>query len=80
MVRPLEYEVHHLDLLVGGDVTFTRSLNRFGGVRTDGTRSTSWLCTTLGLRKTDGRWKVVHEHISVPFDMERGKAMLDLKP
>jgi ketosteroid isomerase-like protein len=49
-------------------------------VRTDGTRSTSWLCTTLGLRKTDGRWKVVHEHISVPFDMERGKAMLDLKP
>lgn len=28
----------------------------------------------------DGRWKVVHEHVSMPFDMETGKAMLDLKP
>jgi hypothetical protein len=32
------------------------------------------------LRKIDGQWKVVHEHVSVPFDMETGKAMLDLKP
>jgi uncharacterized protein (TIGR02246 family) len=77
---PLEYDVHHLELMVGGDLAISRSLNRFGGTGTDGTRNVSWLCSTLGLRKLDGRWKVVHEHVSVPFDMETGRAMLDLKP
>ena len=40
----------------------------------------NWLRWTLGFRKIDGRWRVAHEHVSVPFDMESGKAMLDLKP
>ena len=76
---PVEYEVHDLDLSVGY-VAFSRSLNRFAATKKDGERFVNWLCTTLGFRKIDGRWKVVHEHVSVPFDMETGKAMLDLKP
>jgi ketosteroid isomerase-like protein len=79
-VPPLEYEVHQLDITVGGDVAFARCLNRFGGRQTDGKRSSSWLRSTFGLRKLEGKWKLLHEHISVPFDMETGKAMLDLKP
>jgi ketosteroid isomerase-like protein len=39
-----------------------------------------WLRATVGYRKTDGRWLVVHEHVSVPIDMESGKALFDLKP
>ena len=69
MLDPLEYEVHQLDLVVGGDVAVSRSLNRFGGTGTNGTGTGDWLCSTLGLRKIDGRWKVVHEHVSMPFDM-----------
>jgi uncharacterized protein (TIGR02246 family) len=77
---PLEYEVHDLDISVDGDVAFARCLNRFGGTKKDGRRVLNSLRSTFGLRKIDGQWKVVHEHVSVPFDMETGKAMLDLKP
>jgi ketosteroid isomerase-like protein len=77
---PVEYEVDQLDLAVGSDVAFCRSLNRFGGTTRDGKHIANWLCSTLGLRKLDGQWKVVHEHVSVPFDMKTGKALLDLKP
>jgi ketosteroid isomerase-like protein len=79
-VPPLEYEVHELDLVVGRDVAFSRSVNRFGGTRSDGKRIVNWLCSTIGLRKIDFQWKVVHEHVSVPFDMETGKALLKLEP
>ena len=33
-----------------------------------------------GLRKMNGHWLIVHDHVSVPTDFESGKAMLDLKP
>jgi uncharacterized protein (TIGR02246 family) len=77
---PLEYEVHDLDISVDGNIAFARCLNRFGGTKKDGRRVLNSLRSTFGLRKIDGQWKVVHEHVSVPFDMETGKAMLDLKP
>jgi uncharacterized protein (TIGR02246 family) len=77
---PLEYEVHDLDISVDGDIAFARCLNRFGGTKKDGRRVLNSLRSTFGLRKIDGQWKVVHEHVSVPFDMETGKAMLELKP
>jgi ketosteroid isomerase-like protein len=35
---------------------------------------------TVCFCKIDGRWKVTHEHISLPFDMETFKASVDLKP
>jgi ketosteroid isomerase-like protein len=79
-VPPIEYDIEQLELFVGGDVAFARSLNRFGGTQENGARTVNWLCSTLGFRKTDGRWKIVHEHVSVPFDMKTGKAMLDLEP
>jgi ketosteroid isomerase-like protein len=39
-----------------------------------------WWRTTVCFRKLDGKWMVTHEHNSVPFDVESGKASLDLKP
>jgi hypothetical protein len=34
---------------------------------------------TLCLVKRDGRWLVVTEHASVPFDMQNYKPLIDLK-
>ena len=39
-----------------------------------------WVRATVCYRKIDGTWMVTHEHNSVPFDVESGKASLDLKP
>lgn len=77
---PLEYDYQQLDIQVDGDLAFARCLNRFGGTKSDGTEVTNWLRSTFGLRRIDGRWKVVHEHVSVPFDMQSGKALLELHP
>src|SRR5688572_27009726 len=77
---PVEYEVRDLDIAIGGDVAFAHSLNRFGGTGRDGRRTVSWLRSTLGFRRIDGRWKLVHEHVSVPFDMGTSKALLNLQP
>jgi hypothetical protein len=30
---------------------------------------------TVGLEKRDGVWSVVHEHTSLPIDMESGAAL-----
>jgi hypothetical protein len=31
-------------------------------------------------KKIDGRWRDIHDHVSVPADLNTGKAALDLKP
>jgi hypothetical protein len=31
-------------------------------------------------RKTKRKWMIVHEHFSAPFDLESGKALLNLEP
>jgi ketosteroid isomerase-like protein len=39
-----------------------------------------WVRFTVCLRKIDGHWMVTHEHASVPFDVETGRASVDLAP
>ncbi|MCI0611683.1 hypothetical protein L0244_01705 [bacterium] len=31
-------------------------------------------------RKNNGKWLIVHEHVSVPVDLKNDKALMDLKP
>ena len=76
----VEFDQHYLELFVGDEVAFARSLNRFGGTQRGGAPSISWLCATLGLKKISGRWKLIHQHVSVPYDMDSGKALLGLEP
>jgi len=76
---PIEYEVDHLDISVGGDVAWSRGLVLFGGTTKEGTRVANRLRSTLGFRKIGGQWKVAHHHVSVPFDMSTGQALLQLE-
>jgi ketosteroid isomerase-like protein len=74
------YEVHDLDITVGDDVAFTRSFNRLSATLNTGQKTDVWLRWTACFRKIGGKWLIVHMHASVPFDMETGRAVLDLKP
>jgi len=77
---PVGYEVHDLRITAGDDIAFCHSCNRVMGTTTQGKKiDMSWRAT-LCCRKIDGKWMVTHGHSSVPFDMESGKASLDLKP
>ncbi len=78
---PVGYEIRDLSITTGDDVAFCRSLNRISGTRTDGEETDVWVRATVGLRKIDGKWKVTHEHTSVPFYMDGSyRAAVDLRP
>jgi ketosteroid isomerase-like protein len=77
---PMDYEIHDLSITVGHDVAFTHSLNRSGGTLTTGQQFDFWLRWTACFRKIDGKWLIVHHHVSVPVDLETGRAVLSLKP
>lgn len=77
---PPHWEDRDVTVVSEGDVAFARMLSHVTGHRKDGVDVDMWFRTTLGLRRLGGEWKIVHEHQSEPFDIESGKASLDLKP
>jgi ketosteroid isomerase-like protein len=78
---PIESEIRDLRVELGGDLAMVTSVNRMIGTKTDGEQVDLWVRVTLGLRRTDGRWRVIHEHVSVPFYMDGSlKAAVDLQP
>jgi ketosteroid isomerase-like protein len=79
--RPLGYEIRDLAIAVADDVAFGHSLNRISGaLQKSGAAIDQWLRWTACFRKIDGRWLIVHDHVSVPTDFATGSALLDLRP
>jgi ketosteroid isomerase-like protein len=68
-----------LNVVAGDDVAFATALNRCGGTGENGEEKAGWMRMTAGYRKTSGKWTIVHEHFSAPFDMETLK-VLDVQP
>ena len=77
---PVGYDIRDLKIAAGDEVAFSHSINRISGTRTNGEQTDVWIRATMGFHKIDGKWMITHEHISVPYDMENFKALLDLKP
>jgi uncharacterized protein (TIGR02246 family) len=77
---PIHVEFRDMRVLSSGDVGFVHALEWFTGKLKNGQQSDLWLRATSGVRKVNGKWLIVHDHVSVPIDFESGKAVLDLKP
>jgi uncharacterized protein (TIGR02246 family) len=78
---PITVEVRHGELFVGGDLAYTAALNRMAGTKRDGEAVDLWFRTTMVFARPDGRWRIVHDHSSVPFHMDGSfRAALDLEP
>jgi PhnB protein len=78
---PIGLEITELAIRIGGDVAWSTSLNHLTGTRTNGEATDVWVRATVGFVKAGGRWRVAHEHVSVPFYMDGSyKAAVDLKP
>jgi len=76
----IDFEVRDLNITTGGDVAYSYSFNRMGGTTKNGRKLDLWLRWTACFQKIDGKWLIMHEQVSVPTDLESGKAVLDLKP
>jgi uncharacterized protein (TIGR02246 family) len=77
---PIGFEIRDLTIAASEDIAFCHGLSGVNGTRTDGGNINMWYRTTVCYRKIDGKWIITHEHNSVPFNVESGKASLDLKP
>ena len=77
---PIATEICDLAVEISGDVAFAHFLQRFCGTMTSGTQVDMWVRVSLGLRRIEGHWTILHEHMSDPFDPETGQGRTDLKP
>ena len=77
---PIEYETRDLRITIGDGVAFCHSLNRVRSTRTTGETTETWVRVTVGFRKIEGTWRITHEHVSVPCDLETSQALLHLQP
>lgn len=72
-------ETRDMAIACSGDVAFVRCLTRLGGVM-QGKPVDIWTRETNGMRKIEGTWLVVHDHVSVPVDFSTGQPCMALKP
>ena len=66
------FDVRELEITAGHDVAFAAALMRCSGTDATGEHNELDFRLTIGLRKTDGRWRIVHEHHSVPATVAVG--------
>jgi uncharacterized protein (TIGR02246 family) len=77
---PIHIDARDVNIAVDGHLAFVSALNRMRG-RQGGEEQDMWYRTTMCLRKTGGRWRIVCDHSSVPFYMDGSlRAAVDLKP
>ncbi len=72
--------IEDLTVYQQGDLATVYGLTRLEGTIVKGPYVDMWVRETNLLRRVNDRWLVVHDHVSVPFDFETGKALTDLKP
>ena len=75
-----DYEVRDLNVTTQGELAFVHSLNHVNGTLASGHITDMWLRWTACFQRIDGVWFVVHDHVSVPADLEHGQAVLNLTP
>lgn len=77
---PMIFEIRDLDVVASGDVGFSFCLLRCGIIDETGQEKASWMRLTTGYRLRSGKWQIMHEHCSEPFDMTSNQVLFDLAP
>ncbi len=79
--QEVSYEVRDLALTVGDNVAFGHCFGRLSGTLHDGTATNGmWVRGTFCFQKINGSWLIVHDQVSVPFDVASGKALPTSNP
>jgi uncharacterized protein (TIGR02246 family) len=76
----LHVETRDLQVGVSGEIGYATGLQMLSGTLKHGAKSGVWVRFTSLYRKVNGKWLDFHDHVSVPVEIQSGKALLDLKP
>jgi uncharacterized protein (TIGR02246 family) len=79
---PEQFKSEHRDIQihVAGDSAFAHGMHHFLPTKADHPSGHTWMRVTVGYRKFRGKWKVVHEHISIPFNPMNNQAWFITDP
>jgi uncharacterized protein (TIGR02246 family) len=64
--KPVALSFHDVAVTCGSDVAFATAIGKCVSVDPQGKREALEFRLTMGLRKIQGRWRVMHEHHSLP--------------
>lgn len=73
-------EVSELNIFAGTDHAFAHYFFRLHTKNKSHDAAQTWLRATVCYKKLQGKWKIVHEHGSVPFNPHTLQAQFTLKP
>jgi uncharacterized protein (TIGR02246 family) len=64
--KPVAFDFRDIEITAGEDVAFATAIGNCVNIDSKCQREPLQFRLTMGLRKIDGRWRVMHEHHSVP--------------
>lgn len=76
----IDLDINDLHITANDEIGFCSGLNHVHGTKLDGVVLDMWWRSTICLKKINGKWQILHQHNSVPFNTETGKASIGLKP
>ena len=77
---PIKFEITDLQVTTASTLAFSHSIQHISGTDTKGKPIDLTVRLTDVYRKVNGNWLIVHEHVSVPVDLDTGKPDLASKP
>jgi uncharacterized protein (TIGR02246 family) len=77
---PITVELTDLDVGADRNLAYSHSIQRVAGTDKQGKKLDLTVRVTDVYKKARGRWILIHEHVSVPVDLDTGKPDLSSKP
>lgn len=75
MTGDFRWDIPNLEILVRGDLAITWGLNRMRADKVE-----LWSRGTRVFQRIGGAWKMIHQHVSFPYDPVTREARLDQTP
>ncbi|HJY45304.1 MAG TPA: SgcJ/EcaC family oxidoreductase [Propionibacteriaceae bacterium] len=76
----ITWQVPDMTVLVRDDIAVAWGLNHMTAEQADGQVAESWSRGTRLFQRQPEGWRMIHQHVSYPYDPETGAAVVDLKP
>ena len=77
---PITLGLTDLDVAADRNLAYSHSIQRVAGTDEQGKKLDLTVRVTDVYKKARGRWLIIHEHVSVPVDLETDKPDLSSKP
>jgi ketosteroid isomerase-like protein len=80
MKGELDWNIPDLKIIIKDDIAITWGLNHMQAQEPGKEMIDLWSRGTRIFQKINGKWKMIHQHVSFPYDPETGEVKMNLKP